>query len=798
MSVSHFSDFELLVTVPRKSYEVVKILSTDLKHINISSIEESCLEIDDLSSDYDDLLCQLSLLCADKNFLHYNWGLLAGRLKMVYTKRAVNGSFSSLISRARKIYKDDFAEFCIENSERLENMMVPSRDWSLNFFSIETLLKGYLIKFRDDNEDVSILETPQYLYLRIASFLWYSSDDSCFDKIKQTYEDLSNGIISHASPTQFNAGMKRHQLASCFLLDAGDDMTSLSKSWHDSAIISMNNGGIGMSFDSTRHSEIGNNGMSKGIVPWIKIENEVLATVDQGGKRKGSGTMYLRDWHFDIFQFIELKSPEGSDQLRARDLFYAIMVSDEFMRRVKNDENWTLICPNKTNKLYTKWGKEFENDYKSLEKAIDEGKIKHAWKRVKARELWDHILKHQIETGMPFILFIDSINAKSNQQNLGTIRLSNLCTEIVEYVDKNEIASCNLASIKISEFVNDGEFDFNHLENITRRVLRNMKQVIERNYYPKSVPEIKFSNLKNRPIGIGLQDLAGCFAKMDISWDSDKAKKLNEKIARSMYYWAMDENVKMAEEFGSYKSFPGSPASKGKFQYDLWGKREKESNGQVYVCGQEEPCHEFDWKDLRSRMIERGLYFSMIFAQMPTASTAQILNSNESIEPYTNLIFRRSVLSGQFTVIVNHLVDDFVKIGLWNPKTVKNIVENSGSIQNVEYDGEDKSIKFRLGHLKRKYLTAYEMKQTTPAKLYIERARYQCQTTSNNIFMKSPDKEKLNKILFYLWRNGAKTGMYYLKQPALVNPNTFSLDSAMKNMGEISKDQTENCFSCGS
>ena len=409
---NHFSEFETLINSPRESYEILKIMSTDLEFINILSTKEVCSDIDKLSKNYDELLCQLSIVCADKNFLHYNWGLLAGRVKMLYVRRRVNGSFSELISKARKIYKHDFAEFCIKNHERLEAMLVHSRDWNFNFFSIETLLKGYLLRFRNDNHDISIIETPQYLYLRIAIFLWYSDDDSCFDKIKQTYEDLSSGIISQASPTQFNAGLKRHQLSSCFLLDAGDNMSTLSKSWHDSAIISMNNGGVGMTFDSTRHSEIGNSGMSNGIVPWIKIQNEILTTVDQGGKRKGSGTMYLRDWHIDIYEFIELKSPEGSDQLRARELFYAIMISDEFMKRVKNYENWTLVCPNKTDELYKKWGKEFEEDYRSLERAIDNGELKNAWKRVKARDLWTHILKHQIENGMPFILFIDSINAK--------------------------------------------------------------------------------------------------------------------------------------------------------------------------------------------------------------------------------------------------------------------------------------------------------------------------------------------------------------------------------------------------
>ena len=809
-----YENFELLVDHPRDSKKIIETLSSDLTAVDSSSISKNFQILDKINTD-DQFFFELAILCRDKTYTHPEWGLLAGRIKMLHIKKNTPKTFQKSCELIKPLLDGVYYDFCIKHCSFLEDIIDKKLglDWTFDIFACETLNKGYLARILDQEGETLRAETPQYLYLRIATFLWHPKNGSdltgeIMANIKQTYTDLSTGKISPPSPLQFNAGMKKSQSASCFLMNVGDSMASLSKSWHDSAVISMNSGGIGMVFDSVRHSEIGHSGWSKGVTPWIKIQNEILSAVDQSGKRKGSGAMYLTDWHIDIFEFIDLKDPQGKDELRARDLFYGIMVSDLFMKRVCNNELWSVFCPAKTEGLEKFYGKKFEAKYLELEKRGLNGEFPRTFRQTEARELWKHILRSQITNGGPYIIYKDAVNRKSNQKNLGTIRTSNLCAEIVEYVDDNNIASCNLSSIPVSSFVKfrdlnkkDPYFDFKELGNVTRRTMRNLKQMIDRNYYPAEIPQLKYTNFRNKPIGIGIQDLAGCFSLMDFCWDSLQAKNLNEKIARVMYYHGMDENVKMAEEFAPYETFQGSPTSKGLFQFDLWAKEEYEKKGEK-CFNLPLPCKEFDWNDLRDRMVKRGLYFSLLFAQMPTASSAQIRGNNESIEPYTQLLYARTVLSGQFVICVPHLVRDLEEIDLWNDKMLKHLFANQGSIQTFPEDELSFSVTTRLQYLKLKYKTAFELSQKVTANLYLDRARYQCQSSSNNVFIKNPRAETLSAYHFHMWRGGAKTGSYYIRQTAGSNPLNFSMNNlrvtTRKRINDDEKETEIVCSSCHS
>lgn len=789
--------------------EIVEVLSANLTAIDISLISSNFHILDKIAGE-DDFFFELAVLCRDKTYSHPEWGLLSGRIKMLQIKRAAPRSFSKSCEILRPVLGKGYYDFCMENKSVLDKLIDTSFDWIFDIFASETLARGYLSRVKDEKSISHLAETPQYMYMRIAAFLWYPLDGSSLDnvtlqKIKVCYEDLSTGRISPPSPLQFNAGMKKPQLASCFLMSVEDSMQSLSKNWHDSAIISMNNGGIGTCLDAIRHSEIGNHGWSQGLTPWIKIINEILSTVNQSGKRKGSGAMYTTIWHRDVFEFVDLKNPIGKEELRARDLFYGLMMHDLFMNRVANDEMWSLFCPAKSGELEKTYGKVFEEKYKALEVRGLNGEFPHTFRQVRARELWLHIIRSQITTGMPYLIHKDAINRKSNQNHLGTLRLSNLCCEVMEYVDKDNIASCNLSSIPVSAFVKDSiggkYFDFDELGEVTRRTVRNLAQVINRNYYPEDIPQIKYSNLKNRPVGIGIQDLAGCFALLDLCWDSPEARKLNEEIARVMYYHGMHENVKMAKEMGQHETFPNSPASRGLFQYDLWALEKLEREGgstDNYVS--QDPCKTSDWKKLRSDMIEFGLYLCMLFSQMPTASSAHIRGNNESIEPYTQLLFSRTVLSGQFVICVPHLVRDLEAINMWNNDVLRHLFANQGSIQTLPIDHLPEDVRNRMTYLKKKYRTAFELSQKITADLYLDRAKYQCQSSSNNLFMKKPTATSVSAYHFYMWRGGAKTGMYYLRQTAGSDPLNFSVDNLQTTSRKKvdNKEGTAECLSCHS
>lgn len=816
------------------SLEIVTTLSQDLKYVNFELVSENCTQIDAISKSENEKLDEISKAANEKVFIHYEWSLLAGRLCTLQLKRKTNPSFSQNVIKTKTLYNKEWFKFVEKNSEELDKIIDTQYDWNFNILGIKTLLKSYLLKFKNNSQIIDTVETPQFLYLRVASFLWYEDfgndkidhldlleedtvsqikeqrQKNMIKRIRDYYLRLARGEISQASPTQFNAALKRHQLASCFLLRTGDNMQSISKSWKDCAIISMNTGGIGITFDETRHSEIGNTGYSDGIVPWIRILNNIMLGVNQGSKRRGSANVNICMWHRDAKVFIDLKKATGVEELRARDLFYTLMVSDEFMRRVENDEEWLLICPNKTNELYKLYGAEFKRQYEYLIDQHKKGNISPGTSElVSARELWYGVLNACIETGAIFIMFKDAINRKNNQANLGTIRMTNLCTEIVEYVDEKEIASCNLCSIVISKCVLINEegknyFSFEKLEELMNDAVDAMKQIINRNYYPEDIPEIKYSNMKNRPIGIGVQDLAGCFAKLDMVWGTDNCYDLNKKIAMHMYYYGMKRNVELAKIYGTYDSYEGCPASLGYFQFDLWGLEEcmKQTGKTIYTCSVCQPgindpeddiIKKEDWQKLRKDMLDNGLYFSLMFAQMPTASTAHILGNNESIEPMAHNIFTKDVLSGKYVVLNKHMIDDLVKIGMWNQETASSLLKNNGSIQHIEIPEElHPGTKFRLKHLMRKYKTAFEIKQSVLAKMYLDRAVFQCQTTSNNVFMVEPTKERLHKYLYYVWSKGGKTGMYYLRQTATVNPIDFSIDAVSKTLGTQVQDYSKS------
>ena len=892
----------------------LEALSEDLVSVDLSLIEkefEPLRRLESIEDQYD----QLSLICRGKVLLHPQWLLLAGRVKTCQYKSQIPPTFSGSCRALRPILNDEYSLFVEKYKARLDEIIRPENDMNFDILAVETLLKSYLARIKKDSK-TTILETPQYMYLRVAVYLWFTlSDDEekieeSFDRIQRTYDDLTNGRYSHASPTLFNCGLFRPQLASCFTMNIGDNMQSISKGWHDTAIISMNSGGLGIDMTSLRHSEIGQYGHSHGIVPWIKIFDQILTTVDQGGKRQGSGTAYLCGWHIDIFEFLDLRKPSGAEQMRARNIFLAIMVSDEFMRRVEADEEWTLFCPNKAQGLDSSWGLDFETKYRMYEEKAAKNQIVR-YRKIRARDLWEKIILSQIETGMPFIIYKDALNRKSNQKNLGTTRLSNLCTEISLFTDKDNIGSCNLGSIalnscvkdipkipaakignaylyKNTEYFQDVErfcrffyekfplyreiyslesialgaygvnigclcntrgidtpwwwaekyyggksticsddeeenekrkkyFDFELLERLVRDMVRNINQVIDRNYYPREVPQIEETNMRNRPLGIGVMGLADVFAMMDLTWTSREASELNKKIFETMYYAAISESVQMAKESGAYETFEGSPMSQGLFQFDMWDMERIEKDlysskapisvetfNQITGEMKRGPATDrYNWNALRQDMVEYGTRNSLLMALMPTASSASILKCNECFEPYTMHVYARTLLSGQFVIVNNHLVHDLEAIGLWNTETVRSLWTNNGRLSDISEEGLTNDQLLRMRFLKQKYLTAFEIPQKVLLDMSLERGRYVCQTQSLNCWMENPSYKKMNAFHFYGWKGGAKTGMYYLRQTAKTDPINFSIENIeIPTKRQIGKGKKEYictddvCLSC--
>ena len=641
-----------------------------------------------------------------------------------------------------------------KNREELDSAIIYDRDYNFDYFGFKTLERSYLLRM-----DGEVVERPQHMLMRAA--IGIHGDD--IRSAIETYNYMSEKWFIHATPTLFNAGTPRPQLSSCFLLSVTEDsIPGIFETLSRCAKISQSAGGIGLSLHNVRAKGSyikGTGGTSNGIVPMLKVYNDTARYVDQGGgKRKGAFAMYLEPWHADIFDFLELKKNHGKEEMRARDLFYAMWVPDLFMKRVKEDGYWSLFCPSEAPGLHECYGAKFETLYETYEK---EGRAR---KSIKAQELWFAILESQIETGTPYILYKDACNEKSNQKNLGTIKSSNLCTEIIEYTSPDEVAVCNLASISLPMFVNDGKFDFEKLHDVTRVITRNLNKIIDINYYP--IKEAENSNFRHRPIGIGVQGLADAFILMKFPFDSDGARQLNKDIFETIYHAAVYESCELAKLNGAYSSFEGSPASKGILQFDMWD------------CI---PSDRYDWNGLKQDIVKNGMRNSLLLAPMPTASTSQILGNNECIEPYTSNIYSRRTLSGEYIIVNKHLLHDLIDAGLWNEEMKERLMASNGSVQEFSDVPQN---------LKDLYKTVWEISQKAIIDLAADRGAYICQSQSLNLFVENPNFGKLTSMHFYAWQKGLKTGMYYLRSKAAVDPIKFTLGE--KHQTKFTKDETAN------
>ena len=648
-----------------------------------------------------------------------------------------NGQNAPLISKETwKVIKDNAAE--------LDDAIIYDRDFSYDYFGFKTLERSYLMKV-----DGKVVERPQHLLMRVAVGIHGEDIPAAIE----TYHLLSEKWFTHATPTLFNAGTPKPQLSSCFLLTMKDDsIDGIYDTLKQTAKISQSAGGIGLSIHNVRAKGSyikGTGGTSNGIVPMLRNFDMTARYVDQGGgKRKGSFAIYLEPWHADVFEFLELKKNHGKEEMRARDLFYAMWIPDLFMKRIENNESWSLFCPNEAPGLADCWGEDFERLYEKYEK---EGKYR---KQIKAQDLWFEILEAQIETGTPYMLYKDAANRKSNQKHLGTIKSSNLCTEIIEYTAPDEVAVCNLASIALPKFVTeDGKFDHQKLYEITKVITRNLNKVIDVNYYP--VEEAKNSNMRHRPIGIGVQGLADAFILLRMPFDSPEARGLNTDIHETIYFAAMESSMELSKQLGPYESFKGSPVSKGIFQFDMWGVTP--SSGR------------WDWENLKREVKQHGVRNSLLLAPMPTASTSQILGNNECFEPYTSNIYTRRTLSGEFIIANKHLMKDLISLGLWSEGMRQKLVGANGSVQSIPEIPQN---------IKDIYRTVWEIPQKSIIDMSADRGAYICQSQSLNIHLTDPNFGKLTSMHFYAWKKGLKTGMYYLRSTAAADAIKFTVDKA--------------------
>ena len=644
------------------------------------------------------------------------------------------------------LLSEEVHKVIMDNAEFLDSHIIYNRDFNYDYFGFKTLERSYLLRING-----KIVERPQHMLMRVS--VGIHLDD--LKSVIETYDLMSKKFFTHATPTLFNAGTPKPQMSSCFLLAMQDDsIDGIYDTLKQTAKISQSAGGVGLSIHNVRATGSyirGTNGTSNGIVPMLRVFNDTARYVDQGGgKRKGSFAIYIETWHADIFEFLDLKKNTGKEEMRARDLFFAMWTSDLFMKRVQEDTYWTLMCPNECPGLYDVYGEEFEKLYISYE---ERGKGR---KTIKARELWEKILESQIETGTPYMLYKDAANRKSNQKNLGTIRSSNLCTEIMEFTSKDEIAVCNLASISLPMFVENGKFDHKLLFDVTKRVTRNLNKVIDRNYYP--VKEAENSNIRHRPVGLGVQGLADAFIMLRLPFTSDEAKKLNQEIFETLYFAAVTASMEMAKEEGPYSTFKGSPISEGEFQYNLWGLKDEELSGR------------WDWASLRKEVMENGVRNSLLVAPMPTASTSQILGNNEAFEPYTSNIYTRRVLSGEFIVVNKHLLNDLVERGLWNETLKQELMRQNGSVQGLDIPQD----------LKELYKTVWEMSMKDIIDMSRQRGYFIDQSQSLNLFMQDANYSKLTSMHFYAWQSGLKTGMYYLRTKSAVDAIKFTLNNDKK------------------
>ncbi|MEE9349495.1 MAG: ribonucleoside-diphosphate reductase subunit alpha [Flavobacteriaceae bacterium] len=745
------------------------------------------------TSELDNLAAEIA---ATMTTTHPDYAKLAARISVSNLHKNTKKTFSEVMTdlyeyvnprtgKKGPMIADDVYEIIQKNKAKLDSTIIYNRDFGYDYFGFKTLERSYLLKINGQ-----IVERPQHMLMRVS--VGIHKED--LDEAIATYELMSKRMFTHATPTLFNAGTPTPQMSSCFLLQMQDDsIDGIYDTLKQTAKISQSAGGIGLSIHNirARGSYIrGTNGTSNGIVPMLQVYNDTARYVDQGGgKRKGSFAIYMEPWHADVFDFLDLKKNTGKEEMRARDLFYAMWIPDLFMKRVEADGDWTLMCPNECPHLFDTYGEEFENLYVGYEK-IGKGR-----KTIKARKLWEKILEAQIETGNPYMLYKDAVNRKSNHKNLGTIRSSNLCTEIMEYTAEDEVAVCNLASIALPMYISedkDGKkfFDHKKLFKITKKITRNLDTVIDRNFYP--VKEAENSNFRHRPIGIGVQGLADAFIMLRLPFTSDEAKTLNQEIFETIYFAAVTSSMEISKANEPYSTFKGSPMSEGEFQFNMWNIKEEELSGR------------WNWKTLRKNVMKHGVRNSLLVAPMPTASTSQILGNNEAFEPYTSNIYTRRVLSGEFIVVNKHLLEDLVELGLWNNDMKEDIMRANGSVQGIEAIPQD---------LKDLYKTVWELSMKDIIDMARHRGYFIDQSQSLNLFMMDPDFGKLTSMHFYAWKSGLKTGMYYLRTKSAVNAIQFTVSKKkeanpeeekpltgeeLKAMLIKSQEDPDDCLMCGS
>jgi ribonucleoside-diphosphate reductase alpha chain len=747
------------------------------------------------TSELDNLASEIA---ATMTTAHPDYAKLAARISVSNLHKNTKKTFSEVMEdlytyvnprtgKKAPLLSDEVYKIIKDNADFFDSTIIYSRDFNYDYFGFKTLERSYLLKLNGE-----IAERPQHMLMRVAIGIHMEDMEAAVE----TYELMSKKFFTHATPTLFNSGTPKPQMSSCFLLQMQDDsIDGIYDTLKQTAKISQSAGGIGLSAHNIRATGSyirGTNGTSNGIIPMLKVYNDTARYVDQGGgKRKGSFAIYLEPWHADVFDFLDLRKNTGKEEMRARDLFLALWIPDLFMKRVEQNGEWTLMCPNECPHLFDSYGEEFERLYEGYEKA-NKGR-----KTVKARELWEKILEAQIETGNPYMLYKDAANRKSNQKNLGTIRSSNLCTEIMEYTAKDEVAVCNLASISIPMFVSESKdgkkfFDHKRLFTVTKKVIRNLDTVIDRNYYP--VKEAENSNLRHRPVGLGIQGLADAFILLRMPFTSDEAKKLNQDIFETLYFAAVTSSMEIAKAKEPYSTYKGSPISQGEFQFNMWGVKEEDLSGN------------WNWSKLRKDIKKHGVRNSLLLAPMPTASTSQILGNNEAFEPYTSNIYTRRVLSGEFIVVNKHLLEDLVALNLWDNSMKEDIMRANGSIQHIEAIPQE---------LKELYKTVWELSMKDIIDMSRQRGYFIDQSQSLNLFMNDPDYSKLTSMHFYAWKSGLKTGMYYLRTKSAVNAIQFSLSNdkqekpAASEEGEMSpeefremltqsKDNPDDCLMCGS
>jgi len=707
------------------------------------------------TSELDNLAAETA---AAMTITHPDYAQLAARIAISNLHSNTKKSFSETMNdmyhyinprtnQEAPLLSDEVHAAIMENAEFLDSHVIYTRDFNYDYFGFKTLERSYLLKING-----KIVERPQHMLMRVAVGIHLNDLES----VIETYDLMSKKFFTHATPTLFNSGTPKPQMSSCFLLTMKDDsIDGIYDTLKQTAKISQSAGGIGLAIHNVRATGSyisGTNGTSNGIVPMLRVYDMTARYVDQGGgKRKGSFAIYIEPWHADIFDFLDLRKNHGKEEMRTRDLFLGMWIPDLFMKRVQEDSTWTLMCPNECPGLSDCHSEEFDALYLRYEA---EGKGR---KTIKAREIWEKILESQVETGLPYMLYKDAANRKSNQKNLGTIRSSNLCTEIIEYTSPDEVAVCNLASISLPMFIENGKFDHQKLYDVTKRVTLNLNKVIDRNYYP--VIEAENSNKRHRPVGLGVQGLADAFIMLRMPFTSDEAKQLNQEIFETLYFAAVTSSMESAKIEGPYSTYEGSPISQGEFQFNLWGLKDSDLSGR------------WDWESLRKEVLKHGVRNSLLVAPMPTASTSQILGNNEAFEPYTSNIYTRRTLSGEFIVVNKHLLEDLVNLGIWNDNLKQEIMRHNGSVQNIDAIPAD---------IKELYKTVWEMSMKDILDMSRQRGYFIDQSQSLNLFMENANFAKLTSMHFYAWQSGLKTGMYYLRTKSAVDAIKFTLNNDKK------------------